>query len=193
LNETIDCGSNPNNAAANTNNRRCHWEVTGLVSDLKGFDNFLKDTAAGASLNGLYGERLACSAAPSFSYFGPNRHQTSVLPLLPFFSGFGASLRGINYIDTLANGSTIAHQQMPWVRFAPTANRTGVLLTAGTYHGQEVTLINEGSFTITFAAVGTYGDPAASNVAGGTGETIPAKRHRKYVWCGVTNQWYGGQ
>jgi hypothetical protein len=143
---------------------------------------------AGATI-GQYGIRLTHGVAPSFSYVGHNRHQTAVFPLLPYIVNFGPSLQRL-YFGDIANGANLSHQQMPVIMVAPSANRTGILLTAGTYHEQLVTVVNDSNFTVTFAATGTYGVAGASNVAGGTNEVIGAQQARTFVWVDAAKKWY---
>jgi L-threonylcarbamoyladenylate synthase len=61
---------------------------------------------------------------------------------------------------------------------------TGVILTAGTYDGQELTLFNNSANSITFAAVGT------SNVANGTSAVIAANTGMTLVWSVSDLKWY---
>jgi hypothetical protein len=62
---------------------------------------------------------------------------------------------------------------------------TGVILTAGSVDGQELTLFNlEATNTITFAAAGT------SNVADGTSAVIPALRAIRLTWDATSARWY---
>lgn len=64
---------------------------------------------------------------------------------------------------------------------------TGVILTAGTLDGQELTLINiEATNTVTFAAAAT------SNVADGASAVIAALRAVKFTWDSVSARWYRG-
>lgn len=65
------------------------------------------------------------------------------------------------------------------------ANKTGVILTAGTIDGQTICLINTtAANSITFAAAGT------SNVADGTSAVIPALRAMIFTWDAGTARWY---
>lgn len=61
---------------------------------------------------------------------------------------------------------------------------TGVILTAGAYDGQELTLVNVSANSITFAAAGT------SNVADGTSGVIAANRSMKFIWDATSARWY---
>lgn len=61
---------------------------------------------------------------------------------------------------------------------------TGVILTAGVYDGQRLTLINVSANSITFAAAGT------SNVADGTSGVIAANRSMAFVWDSTSTRWY---
>ena len=61
---------------------------------------------------------------------------------------------------------------------------TGVILTAGTYSGQKVTLVNTSANSITFAAAGT------SNVADGTSAVLAANRAMTLWWDSTSARWY---
>lgn len=83
----------------------------------------------------------------------------------------------------IANGSTIV-SNLTVSRVNPAAAVTGVILQPGVNPSQEVTVINESAFTVTFAAAAT------SNVANGTLEVIPATSGRRYLWNRATAKWY---
>lgn len=85
--------------------------------------------------------------------------------------------------STLASSGTIATTSA-WGIVAPTAAVTGVVMGSGLYDGQMFAVLNNSSFSITFAASGT------SHVATGTAEVIPAASLRMYFWSGTTNLWY---
>jgi hypothetical protein len=84
----------------------------------------------------------------------------------------------------LATGGTITTAGVNSARVAPTGAVTGVILQAGTIAGQEVTVVNESAFSITFAVVGT------SNVADGVSAVIAANRAMYFKWNSVTAKWY---
>ena len=63
---------------------------------------------------------------------------------------------------------------------------TGVILTAGTYDGQELVLVNTSANSITFAAAGT------SNVANGVSAVIAALTRMTLVWDATSARWYQG-
>lgn len=83
----------------------------------------------------------------------------------------------------IVNGNTIV-TNITVSRVNPAGNVTGIILQKGNAPGQEVTVINESAFTVTFAAVGT------SFVANGTAEVIAANSGRRYLWNTVTGKWY---
>jgi hypothetical protein len=144
-NETIDCGSNPNNVAVNSQNFRCHFSVTGKCSNVRVHDNDLLDTGAPTNLIGLYGMRLGphvSAGSPLYCFVHNNRDHTTLFPLPPYIFDFGYTLFAQNF-GAITNGVSIGHFQCPSVRFQPTGNVTGALLAFGTYHGQRVTLFNE--------------------------------------------------
>jgi hypothetical protein len=86
----------------------------------------------------------------------------------------------------IANSATIATVNIGESRVAPTGNVTGIILAAGTIIGQEVVVVNESAFTVTFNTT-----PATSNVAGSAADpAIPAKCCRLFKWDSVTSLWY---
>lgn len=66
----------------------------------------------------------------------------------------------------------------------PASAATGVILTAGTIDGQELTLINNSSNSVTMAAAGT------SNVADGTSCVIAADTAKRFVWSATATLWF---
>ena len=85
-----------------------------------------------------------------------------------------------------AGSGTIATDGLSTSRVAPAGAVTGVILGAGGFQDQEVTVVNESAAgnTITFAASGT------SNVADGTGDVIAGLTARKFKWDTATTLWY---
>lgn len=71
----------------------------------------------------------------------------------------------------------------PLIRCAPAGNLTGLILTAGLFRGQQITIANGSSFTMTFAASG-------SNVADGSTSAIPANCARQFVWDANAALWF---
>jgi len=84
----------------------------------------------------------------------------------------------------IANGNTITTTGIGSARVAPTGNVTGIILQAGVTPTQEVTVVNESAFTVTFAAVGT------SFVADGTSAVIAANKAMFFIWNSSTSKWY---
>lgn len=85
-----------------------------------------------------------------------------------------------------SNGQTISTQGLAYIRVTCSGSFTGLILQASTDVRQEITVINEGSGSLTFAAAAT------SNVADGTSDVITTLTARKFVWdtgSGV-NKWY---
>lgn len=86
------------------------------------------------------------------------------------------------------NGETITTADIKTANYdSGGAARTGVILQAGTYHGQTVKVCNvsDGSSeTITFAASGT------SNVANGASEAITQFGSKVYTWNATRALWY---
>jgi hypothetical protein len=87
----------------------------------------------------------------------------------------------------LAGGTILLSTTGFTVRVAPVANRTGVILTAGSVDGQCVVVINTSAFTLTMAAAGT------SNVANGTACIIPDNGMMLLTWDVATSRWYPGR
>lgn len=89
--------------------------------------------------------------------------------------------------NAIASSGTITAHGVRVARIAPTAAVTAVVVQAGDYDGQELTIINEtttGTFTATAAASGT------SNVADGTGLVVSGLRSAKLNWDASTSLWY---
>ena len=84
----------------------------------------------------------------------------------------------------LASGGTVAITDLNTSRVAPTAAVTSVIFSTGQYPGQLLTVINESTFPITFAASGT------SLNAEGVTDTLPGLTARMYVWDSGTSLWY---
>lgn len=86
----------------------------------------------------------------------------------------------------VATSGTITTSGVGVARVAPAGAVTAVVLQAGVYPGQEVTVVNEAvaANTVTFAAAGT------SNVADGTGDAIAGLTARTFVWDSSTSLWY---
>jgi hypothetical protein len=83
-------------------------------------------------------------------------------------------------------GGTIATTGLNVSLVTPASARTGCILQAGTFNGQEITVVNQSaSNSITMAASGT------SNVADGTSDVIAALKAALFRWVGgTTNLWY---
>lgn len=83
-------------------------------------------------------------------------------------------------------GGTIATAGLNVSLVTPASARTGIILQAGTYNGQEVTVINQSaSNSLTMATAGS------SNVADGTSDVIAALKAAVFRWIGgSTNLWY---
>lgn len=85
-----------------------------------------------------------------------------------------------------ASSGTITTSGVTEARVAPAGAITGVILQAGTFAGQEVTVVNESAAvnTVTFAAAGT------SNVADGTSAVVPGLASQRFIWDSGTSRWY---
>ena len=84
---------------------------------------------------------------------------------------------------TVAGSGTIA--VAPWNRITTAGAVTGVILAAGTSHGQKmiVTVDKDASGTVTMAAAGT------SRVATGTGCVIPVGGLKTFIWDATDVIW----
>lgn len=86
----------------------------------------------------------------------------------------------------LATAGTITTAAIGVARVAPTGNVTGIILQAGTTSGQEVFVVNESAFTITFNTT-----PATSHVSNAaTATAIAANTGRLFKWDSSTSLWY---
>lgn len=85
-----------------------------------------------------------------------------------------------------ATSGTITTAGVSVARVSPAGAITGVILQAGTYPGQQVTVVNEAiaANSVTFAASGTSG------VADGTTTVIPGLRASTFTWDSGTSLWY---
>jgi Pectate lyase superfamily protein len=98
-------------------------------------------------------------------------------------SGGTVSLLQSTSAAAIANGNTITTSGVGIARVNPAANVTGIILQAGTLNGQQVWVVNESAFTVTFAA-------ANSNVADANSSAIAANTARLLVWDGGVNLWF---
>lgn len=85
----------------------------------------------------------------------------------------------------LVNGASIVTARKRAERFSATGNVTGVGLNAGTSPGQQFTMINESTFTVTFASV-----VGGGGVANGTSCVIAAQTQKTFYWDTGTSLWY---
>ena len=85
----------------------------------------------------------------------------------------------------IATGSTIQNQWYGFIRMTVAAASTGVIMAAGTFDGQPVTLRNvSAANSVTFAAAGT------SLMARGVGEVIAPLTDATYHWDATASLWY---
>lgn len=85
---------------------------------------------------------------------------------------------------TIANGGAIDPTGLGLARVTTTGAVTGVILVAGLYSGQLVTVVNESTNSITFAAAAT------SHVADGVSCVIAPLTQKVFVWDSGTSLWY---
>lgn len=82
------------------------------------------------------------------------------------------------------NGGTINTANVTVARVQPVANRTTLILQAGTVAGQMVFVENNSAFTCTFDVAAT------SNVADGATSAIPALTGRLFMWSAAAGRWF---
>jgi hypothetical protein len=93
--------------------------------------------------------------------------------------GAPASAQSVN-----ANGGTIFPNLFGQIALTAAAAYTGLIISAGVYQGQTVTIINQSANALTFAVAGT------SNVADGVLDIIAANTARTFAWDTGTSLWY---
>lgn len=86
---------------------------------------------------------------------------------------------------TLSTGNTITTYGVNVARVTASANVTGIILGSGYLPGQDVAVMNESAYTITFATSG-------SHVADGAAAVIPAHHKMCFTWNTGTQCWYRG-
>lgn len=96
----------------------------------------------------------------------------------------GAWSFGSNSSGAITNNATITTANTRIARVQPAGSVTGIILQAGTIDGQRVTVINQSTNTVTFAAAGT------SNVADGATSAIPANCSRTFNWATSSALWF---
>lgn len=97
-----------------------------------------------------------------------------------------ASLPVVSASAVITSTQTIATAGVTVARVAPAAAVTGIILAQGTFNGQQVTVVNEGTGTasVTFAAAGT------SFVADGVSAVISANTAKTFTYDTGTSLWY---
>lgn len=84
---------------------------------------------------------------------------------------------------SLVANTTISTIAAGLIRVTSTTNVTGVIMQAGSWSGQMLSLANEGPYTITFAA-------SSSRVADGSTSAIASNTGRSFFWDSGTSLWY---
>jgi hypothetical protein len=196
-------GSTPAGITIVTNSglRTCHLDI-GVECDLNptGGYTFAPSTIQfGSGVNAIASCYGILSFGASYAFTPSNNSgnvsmvgiisgDTTLLSGLAFPSpvGMGAGYYVGSYASaaTLANGSTINTSLQGYVPVTCTAAVTGVIMMPFAYDGQVQTVVNTGSFPVTFAAAAT------SFVATGASEVIPAGQTRQYVFNYAANRWY---
>ncbi|TXH42149.1 MAG: hypothetical protein E6Q97_36215 [Desulfurellales bacterium] len=86
---------------------------------------------------------------------------------------------------TLATSGTISHNGCGVAQVLNAGATTGNIIQKGTHPGQVLMVINQGTGSVTMAAVAT------SNVAQGMSAVIPAGAASLFVWNHIDARWYG--
>jgi hypothetical protein len=152
-------------------------------------NELLKFTGTASAVNEVTVANAAAAGTPKISATGDDTNIS--LAFAPKGTGRlsfeGAISSPVTTVQNLTNSATIT---------LPTGGRnkrlsasggavTGIILTAGSYDGQEVVLWNiETTNTITFAT------GATSNVADGTSAVIGALRAVKFFWDATSARWF---
>jgi hypothetical protein len=98
---------------------------------------------------------------------------------------FGMSKSGSQVVVATGNTITLPANTSTKRLTATAGAATGVILTAGTVDGQELTLVNvHATNAITFAAAGT------SNVADGVASAVAALTATTFVWDATSARWF---
>ena len=87
------------------------------------------------------------------------------------------------YSQTLSSAATISTEYLPVNYVTANSYYSNIILAAGQYDGQQVTLVNLGPNTFTFASVG-------SNVYGGSSILMNVGTAQQFVWSAAGSVWY---
>lgn len=85
---------------------------------------------------------------------------------------------------TVTASMTITAPPGGYLALTTATARTALVLTAGSFNGQQITLVNQGTASLTWAASGT------SHVANGATGVIAAGTAAVYVWDSNNSLWY---
>jgi hypothetical protein len=155
--------------------------VTVQTINFGGPGNVILDTFGMLDFGVLQGSSFRASnivsAGASFRHWGPVLGD----PTLTATDNVGTRAQ-----PYLATGGTISTGLGGNVSVSPLSAVTGVIIAAGQRDGQRLTVVNLSPNTITFATAAT------SNVAAGTGATVPATTNRLFIWNAAQALWYGG-
>ena len=115
---------------------------------------------------------------PAEPYWSGQLYQASNPAWYPVAGAMGDTAQ------TLTVGGTISASGLGVARVTSSSAVTGIVMPQGTAASQQVTVLNEGSNTVTFAAAGT------SFVADGASAAISANVARTFVWNTAQTRWY---
>jgi Pectate lyase superfamily protein len=87
-------------------------------------------------------------------------------------------------VQAIATSGTVTMSNIGVARLNPTSNVTGIKLAAGLFGGQQIIVVNESAFTITFDI------PGNSFVADGTSDLIAANTAASFIYDNSTALWY---
>jgi hypothetical protein len=138
----------------------------------------------GLDISGTTANRPTAKGEPGQGYFdtdikAPLVHNGTNWNIL---SGPSSSLAAAASVST--SGTIALPTQGDTAKLSTSGAVTGVILTAGVYDGQRLTLVNTSANSITFAAAGT------SNVADGTSAVLAANRSMTLIWEATSARWY---
>lgn len=133
------------------------------------------------------GSFAASNWAGSGSFLGPITGDSSLAGLCrlsnPVTLDAGLNTGHGAAAQALATGNTITTAGLTTAQVTNTAAVTGIIMQAGTFDGQEITVLNRSGNSITFAA-------ASSNVSDGSSDVIAATSARRFVWSASGSLWY---
>jgi hypothetical protein len=129
---------------------------------------------------------LDASSLPGLLALGPNAGVASGAVAQAGGALYTAHTPKAGAVPAPISSGTLTHNNYGVMVVNPAAAITGVILTAGSFPGQRLVIINQAvaGNTITFAAVGT------SLVANGVSCVIAGTKGMELVWNALDSKWY---